>query len=497
MCSSLPSGRTLDCIIFCSLTLFFALRGEYTLDPKHCHELSKTDIINLYGRTDKIPLKIRDRNYAKKLRASLIVPSVNVAYSECIEYMSRWFLSKFKDKFFKSTWLEEEHSLNKLRTLRKRDLLCISNPALSIIVDEDITQNRENLDLYNLGANLYNNRARYEDAFFADYDKDLFISMAREVLMMNFTFRMRFDGRPMQLDIAKMCQLAFRINGTEKHYLDLDYEVPRELMLQLCYESLGMCVKDGDFNKVNKFIAYLNMHSRLPFMYKYNLGTGNFDYFVKVPNDPVHITINGLNMDNGMEKGLVKTNYMLSFDCLVRFPTPKFYAYYSMKHWRNIRAVLPEDSETYITRCFDLSKVPKSNENGWPWMATSTYIFQGREVDDIKKGKLMHIDFHEMIGTIRDLIDYMKNIALSPSAFIDIRVFNYTNYIKTNIDWQHYTINFEEPIISEKCYLVIYLDNKFINEKTIELKNYDKQRINPTKNEIGPDLSIKDKKMIY
>ena len=91
----------------------------------------------------------------------------------------------------------------------------------------------------------------------------------------------------------------------------------------------------------------------------------------------------------------------------------------------------------------------------------------------------------------------MKNIALSPSAFIDIRVFNYTNYIKTNIDWQHYTINFEEPIISEKCYLVIYLDNKFINEKTIELKNYDKQRINPTRNEIGPDLSIKDKKMIY
>ena len=79
--SSLPSGRTLDCIIFCSLTFFFALRGEYTLDPKHCHELSKTDIINLYGRTDKIPLKIRDRNYAKKLRASLIVPSVNVAYS--------------------------------------------------------------------------------------------------------------------------------------------------------------------------------------------------------------------------------------------------------------------------------------------------------------------------------------------------------------------------------------------------------------------------------
>ena len=176
------------------------------MDPKHCHELSKTDIINLYGRTDKIPLKIRDRNYAKKLRASLIVPSVNVAYSECIEYMSRWFLSKFKDKFFKSTWLEEEHSLNKLRTLRKRDLLCVSNPALSIIVDEDISQNRENLDLYNLGANLYNNRARYEDAFFADYDKDLFISMAREVLMMNFTFRMRFDGRPMQLDIAQMYQ---------------------------------------------------------------------------------------------------------------------------------------------------------------------------------------------------------------------------------------------------------------------------------------------------
>lgn len=466
------------------------------MDCKHCKKLSIYDVINKYGRTSDLPIKI-EKGYSKKLKTSLIVPSVNVAYSTCIEYMTRWFLSKFGDGFFKSIFLEEAHSLHYLRSLPKRKLIVVNKPALTIQADEDISFNRENLDLYNLGANLYSNRAQYKDAFFIDREKNLFISLAREILLMNFSFRMRFDGRPIQLDIGKMCQLAFRIGGTEKHYLDLDYPVPKELMDQLCYEATGVCVKDGDIVKVTEFMKYLNMHSRFPFMYKLDTGTSHFEYFIKVPADPVHLKIENLNMDNGVDRGLSRMDYNLSFDVQVRFPTPKFYAYYSLKQWENIKSITRANKDTYIKRCFNLSKVPTTNENGWPWMANTEYRFTEEDIKDQKDKGYLSIEFKELLGTLKELIDYTKYIALSPSSFLDIKVFNYTKYIKTKIDWVNYKIDLLEPIESKLCYLVIYMDNQYINKSIIKLKHYQEQRINPKTNQIGPDLSIKEKKMIY
>lgn len=466
------------------------------MDKRCCRPISIYEIINRYGRTDRLPLEY-DKHTKIKLNTNLIVPSVNIAYSTCIEYMTKWFLSKFGENFFKSTFLEEAHALHYLRSLPKRKLIVPNKPSLTITADEDISYNNENVDLYNLGANLYQNRARYQDAFFADRERNLFISLTREILLMNFSFRMRFDGRPIQLDIGKMCQLAFRIGGTEKHYVDLDYPVPKELIDQLSYEALGLCIKDGDLEHVTEFIKYFNMHSRLPLMYKYDTGTSHFEYFLKMPADPIHIRCENLNMDNGVDRGLVKMDYNLSFDAQVRFPTPKFYAYYSMNHWQTVRSITRVDKEYYLKRCFSFSRVPNKNENGWPWMANTEYVFQGKEVDMIKAKKLMHIDFYELIGNLRDLIDYTKSLALSPALFLDIRVYNFTHYVKTEIDWVHYRINFLEPIESERCYLIIYMDQQYVNEKLIDLKNYKNERINPTVNQIGPDMSLKDKKMIY
>ena len=57
------------------------------MNPNNIRTLTSVDLINKLGRTDLIPIQI-ERDFYKKLRTNLIIPSSNQAYSMCIEYMS-------------------------------------------------------------------------------------------------------------------------------------------------------------------------------------------------------------------------------------------------------------------------------------------------------------------------------------------------------------------------------------------------------------------------
>ena len=50
------------------------------MDKRCCRPISIYEIINRYGRTDRLPLEY-DKHTKIKLNTNLIVPSVNIAYS--------------------------------------------------------------------------------------------------------------------------------------------------------------------------------------------------------------------------------------------------------------------------------------------------------------------------------------------------------------------------------------------------------------------------------
>ena len=458
------------------------------MDDKNLKVLTTADLIRAFGRTDLLPIKV-ERDFFKKLKTNLIVPSANQAFSMCIEYMSKWFYSKFPTGFFRSTFLETSSIMDQLRTFSNKQLIGSMKPCAAISAEVDMSYNRENLDLYNMGINLYQNHCSYRDAFFIDKKNHLFISLATELLLMNFTFKIRLDTRALQFDVAKMCQMAFRANGSQKHYNDVDYPVPKELIEQIACDS-GFCISNANIFDRIEFLHYLNVHSKLPFFYKLNTSTQNMEWFIKIPNVIIHIKTDSINIDQGNLRGMTNTDYGITFDCQARFPSPKFYAYYSIVARENIKSIMKIDDGLFIQTSTNMAKVPEIDEHGWQWMVHTDYTFiDSKDIENIKhkKGNL-EIKFDKLIGDLRNVIDYTKSIAISPEVFLNIKVFNFDRMVKTHIDWINYIIHIDQPVESAKCFLIVYMDNAYLHENISNIKNYSKNRIQPSDNRIGPEI---------
>lgn len=471
--------------------VFFLIWGDI-LNPNEYKVLSNREVLELFGRKEDLPIYL-NRDYYKQLKTNLLVPSVNQSYSCALEYMSNWFYSRFPDDFFKTKYVEASHIFNQLRTKSYRELLKVVKPAAVIRLNMDMGFNNENLDQYNYGNLLYNNRARYKDAFFIDKDHDLYISATMELLQLNFSYKIMVPYQGLQLDLAKKCQLIFRSGATQKHFNDVDYHIPSELLNQLAADTGNkVCPYNGSIIDATEFVRYFNMHSMLPLMYKFDAATGNMQYYLKMSNVYVHIRTNEINIDEGMREGQLMNNYTISFDCQVRFPTPKFYAYFSMKQRDDISCISKLDESSFVVTVTSLSNVPEKNDKGWRWNLRTEYEFtEDQDIEDLKAGKLMHIDFAELMGDFKDVIDATKHIAISPDVFLDIRVYSFYKLAKCSVDWQKYRINILEPIESAKCYIIIYMDTQYFNEQLINIKEYDKYRIAPT------DTNIEHKRLDY
>ena len=461
------------------------------MDPKDIKVLTTYDLLNKFGRTDLLPIQI-ERDYYKKMRTNLVIPSTNQSFSMVVEYMTNWFYKKFPENFFRSKYIEASHIMDTLRSMTQKQLLGNIKPCATIVADLDMSYNRENIDLYNMGIMLYQNRCRYKDAFFIDRDKHLFVSLATELILMNFTFKIRVDTRSLQIDTAKMCQMAFRSGGSEKHYNDIDFPVPNELIMQIA-DDAGFCPCTCMMDNI-LLMKYLNSHSKLPFFYKLNTATQNMEWFIKIPQSIIHIKVGDIQIGAGNLRGMINVDHDIMFDAQVRFPAPKFYAYYSIIARENVKSIHNISSGIYIQTVTNLSQVPEKDEHGWQWTVHTEYDFNSEdEIYKIKHKKFdgLKICFGELVGDLRTVIDYTKSIAISPEVFLNIKVFNFDKLVKTHIDWQKYEIHIDEAIESAKCYIIIYMDNGYMNEQISNIKEYDKHRIQPSDNQIGPNITPK------
>lgn len=407
------------------------------------------------------------KEYEQKLFTSLCIPSTAHAYSLCVEYMKNWAQDKFAPKYFKSVYVDGKHIFDDFRRMSKDELLKREKPALAIIPQIDYTFDRDHLDMNLGGIDLIMNRCNHKDAFFKDLARKTYIGITMESILMNFTYRIKVSTRSQATDLLKFMKMAFRVNQTQGRDVDMDFHVPYKLMLQLAADC-GFKVVNNTIPDILGFMYYLNKHSELPFLYKLRNANGRYEFFMRVKDLYVHITTNDISCDDGERDGHVMTNFIVEMQAAVRFPCPKFYSYFSYNNHDHIRVT--ENDGTFTNYGYDITKVPIINAKGWSQFMTTAYT-----EEDTKN--VLTIDFNELVGDLRTVLEYDKQIFISPSTFMDIKLFNNFKEKDIIVDWDKMTITTKAPVDDKISYIAFYVDLEYMNTQLTNIEAYNKNRL--------------------
>lgn len=410
---------------------------------------------------------------SNNLKSSLVMPHEASAYSIAVEYMSEWFLAGFQDNYFRSVYINEKHIIDDFRSMTREEMIKRHKPCCTIIPRTEQDFNRDNLDLYNYGTNLYANRARFQDSFFGDIEKRLFLAMDMKMNKIIFTFRAKVQTLSTAQNMAEHNKLRFRANGTQGKYVDVDYLVPEQLMLAIAIDA-GFSVENGLVKNETEFLCYINSHSSVPIMRKFTTSLGRFQYFMKVQNMYFHIKTNNVSLDEGERKGHIMTNYNVEFEAELLYPAPKFFAYYTMEK----REFLQEQTgaNSYTEYAFPIANIPTTNEKGWDQLLTTNYE---DDMENFNAKKPVVIAFDDLIGDLRKVLDYTKSIYLSPAIFIDFKLFNEAKEVDITVDWLKMTITTSKFLSNINSYLVMYVDKKYLNEQVLKIRKVENERITP------------------
>ena len=465
---------------------------EINQDGQYYAIMSTEEVLNRFGRRDLLPIEI-GKSQERSLKTNLIIPPLYQAYSVAIQYMSNWFYKRFDDKnkeFFKHKYLDLSHVMDQMNHYPIREIIKNSKPSAHIMVEDDTEYDRNGVDLHNLGLTLYNNKARYKDAFFIDRIKNTYISLCFMELHMEFNFSIRVATKSVQDDIFAFCEMAFRAGGSEKHYIDMDYPIPPELIGQIACDA-GLCNEDNKYD-VHEMLHYFNQRSKLALLYKFNQATGNMEYFIRIPKCRIHLRTSKIQKQQGQLKGMIYNDFVINFRTELFFPSPKFFAYYSLIQRDHIKSITALDTKSFLFGLTKLCNIPPLDEHGWPWEFRSTYQLESpEELKAFKNKELISISIDPLfIEGLREAIEATKQIAISPSAFINIMAFNYLRYIPVEINWCCMKLNFLEPLESQEIHLVIYVNKEFLHTTLGNIKQYKQARLRPADDRIGPGIEL-------
>lgn len=415
---------------------------------------------------------------SKTLYRSICVPSTTQAYSLCVEYMKKWFLSKFSPDTFKSIYVEGKNIYDDFRSLSRLELLKRQKPALTIVPSISWDFNNENIDSYPFGMELYVQTGKFKNSFFSCPATDSYMGIGMETLLMPFTFRIKLETRAQQLDMYKYIKMACRVGFTCGEDVDLDFHMPYTLMIQLAKDNgfetrpLEEGSTEEVIKDVPKFLRWLNTHSTLPFLYKHRTLNGRNEFFLRMRRMYVHVRPIDINADDGEREGQTLNNFTIDLNCEVRFPAPKMYAYYSNNEHK-LQTVYGAwyQPNGPISTCYTFkgTTIPDYNRYDWPLYMSTTY-----EEDEDAINKPLEIDVHELLeGDIGSCIEDCINKGISPSIFCDLIFYNGGEYINGSFDWETLTFKSTNPVRSAGTYIGVYIDNDYVSNYILEKTGYE------------------------
>lgn len=421
--------------------------------------------------TNLKPISINEIKHqnSKTLYRSICMPSAVQAYSLCVEYMKNWFLTKFQPNTFKSIYVEGKNIYDDFRSLSKIDLLKRQKPALTITPSITWDFNNENIDSYPYGMDLYVQTGKFKESFFSCPETNSYMGIGMETILMPFNFRIKLETRAQQLDMFKFMKMACRVGFTNGEDVDLDFHIPYQLMIQLAKDNgFKTSVKELQNNEVDEtiqnipeFLRWLNMHSKLPFLYKHRTLNGKNEFFLRMRRMYVHIRPTDISADDGEREGQMTNNFTIEMSAEVRFPAPKMYAYYSNNEHK-LQTVYGAwyQPNGPISTCYTFkgTPIPDKNRYGWPLFMSTTY-----EEDDSAIGNNLKIDISELLqGDIGNCIKDCLSKGISPAIFCDLIFYNGGEYVLGGFNWETLTFESKDPVRASGTYIGVYIDNNFV-----------------------------------
>ena len=426
-----------------------------------------------------IPLKkiniIKKDN--KKLISTVLIPSASHSYALAVEYVKKWFLDKFSKDYFKTVYIEGKNIFDESRKFTIDNSARRQNPAVAIIPSIDFSFDRDKLDLAMGGLELYEEKSTVDTCFFRDYENKLFIKEIDQLNSINFTIRTYVDTRAKQLNLWHYMKLAFRTGATQGEYIDMDFSVPEELMLQLAIDTgFEVDIENKKIKNVVEFLNYLNKNSLVPFLYKLRCENGRDEFFIRTSGEYVHIAIPDYpSVEDGDRVGHTYENFPIEMNLTLRFPTPQSYVYMSKNPQTIIDGISMDKSDDvvglYSLRILD---IPLQNDKKWGLYIQSEYL-EDKLTNHIK------MDFNDLFtDSVKEVIKYTRDQYLSPYIFLDIKLLDPDGVvIKSKIDWDTLIVeSADDSKEYKKILIAIYVDNTYMNETVVTMNNSANQRLN-------------------
>lgn len=410
----------------------------------------------------------------KKLYGNLALPSYVHGYSLAIQYMTNWFETKFDKDYFKGgIYVDGKHVLDDYKKLSKNVIKRI-NPKARIAPVVEYDYDRDGLDIYMAPPEVYLRRSRYQDSFFKDYDRDIFLGVSMRALRMNFNFKVRVGTRSQQLDIFNKMELNFRVGATQHDNISVDFHIPKAIILNIA-ERAGFEIKNGEVVDIINFLNYMNQHSDLPFLFKIRAINQKAEFFIRVTGLYTHIACKDkLQLDDGERDGKLDTNFHVEMNATLTIPIPHYYAFYSADELTT-KLELKESNDTVAIYSINIFDIPKTDEHGWNQAAVTAYATDKGDTE-MDLSSLFTGD-----NILAKAINHDLARGVSPSHFINIKVYNDDDISKEcniKMDWNTRTAYFLDGPQPEKTLsIVIYYDRVYINQLDTEMNNYNNTRI--------------------
>ncbi len=423
----------------------------------------------------------------KKLYGNLALPSYVHGYSLAIEYMYNWFKSKFDKNFFRGgIYIDGKNVLDdysRLNDYAMKNIVKGQNPRARMEPRVEFDYDREGLDLYQAPAEVYLRRSKFQDSFFKDYDRDIFLGFMPRALKMNVNFKVRLNSRSQQLDTYNRMELYFRNGATQYEYISVDFHIPKYIILDIASKA-GFEIRDGEVVDIIEFIQYLNQHSDIPFLFKLRAINQKPEFFIRINNLYAHIAVKDkLQLDDGERDGKLDFNFHIEMMASLEIPIPHYYSYYSAEELMGSVTVKEANEGCVAIYSINLMDIPKTDEHGWGQAAYTDY-----QVDNGDE----YIDISPILGgsnSLTNAISHDLTLGISPSKYINIKVYRDDDIAKCvpfDMDWKNKKIMFKSPESEEVVHIVMYYDRDYINSLETEMNKYNDSRIKVTEDNIIP-----------
>lgn len=412
------------------------------------------------------------------LNRSLALPSYVHGYSLAIEFMKNWFVKKFDTMmypdYFKCIHVNGKHVLDDWKHFNNYNIKR-EKPMLAIVPTVDYEYDKEGVNLYLADQDMYLRRTQYQQAFLKDWENQVFLSMEMRDMRMTFGYKIRVNSRAEQQDLFNKMEIWFRIGATHRGELSADLQVPYDIMLVIARDlNFDIDEKNHRIMEPTKFIAYLNTHSDLPFIFKMRAINQKAEFFVRVRNLPYHInTTQKLQLDDGERLGKLDTNYHIEMQATLTIAVPHFFAYFSAKP---IPQKIMVGKKPHIgIYSINTYEIPPENYLGWRLFAQTSYLCEQGE-DHINIKEIFNGD-----NNVSLIMKYSIEQGINPSTFTQVIVLHSDDIavkVPFRMDFEEMCILLDEPMCGEEVLnIAIYIDLGYINETFLMLKAYNESRV--------------------